>query len=192
MKTLKKLTVTFLLASGIMFNAQAQTSEPSKTSGFSISVGPEMGLPIGDLSDRYDWSSGGSVEVEYLFDNGFGLTFNTGVYNLFAEDSGYILEGKKYTDDLQILPVKLGLKYFLIGGLFVQGEAGASFLLNKSDGGYDKSTAFTYAPQVGYRFDMGNHQFIDAGVKWMGSTKFSDQGSSNNMLGLRLAYGFGL
>ncbi|HLW31554.1 MAG TPA: outer membrane beta-barrel protein [Aequorivita sp.] len=193
MKTIKRIsTAAFLLASALMFNVQAQTqaqiSEPSR---FNLSVGPEIGLPVGDLSDRYEWSLGGSVELEYLFDNGLGITLNTGVYNLFADDGGYKLDGKKYTDDLQVLPVKLGLKYFVIGGLYIQGEAGASFLLNKEDGGYDKSTAFTYAPQVGYRFDMGNNQFIDAGVKWMGSTKFNDNGSSNNMLGLRLAYGFG-
>src|SRR5690606_23946744 len=145
MKVLKKMSIAgLLLFSALMFNLNAQTSEPPR---FNISFGPEIGLPVGDLSDLYDWSSGGSVEAGYFFNDRLGLTFNTGVYNLFADDSGYILDDKKYTKDLQILPVKLGLKYFLIGGLFVQGEAGASFLLNKSDAGYDNSTAFTYAPQ---------------------------------------------
>ena len=190
MKTLKRLSTTvFILASAIMFHAQAQTSE---TSPFSLSFGPEIGLPVGDLYDRYNWSLGGSIEVEYALADDFGLTLNTGVYNLFAEDKGYLMDGRKYTDNLQVLPVKLGVKYYLIGGLFIQGEAGASFLLNKSDGGYDKSTAFSYAPQIGYRFDMGNNQFIDAGIKWIGNTKYSENGNSNNMLGLRLAYGFGL
>lgn len=190
MKTLKKIsTVAFVLASAIIFNLQAQTSETSK---FSLSVGPEIGLPVGTLSDRYDWSLGGSVELEYLFDNGLGLTFNTGFYNLFADSKGYDLNGKKFKDDLQMLSIKLGLKYFVYEGLFIQGEAGASFLLNKSDGGYDKSTAFIYAPQIGYRFVLANNQYIDTGVKWMGSTKYSEHGKSNNMMALRLAYGFGL
>lgn len=190
MKTLIKIsTAALVLASALMFNSQAQTSETSK---FSISVGPEIGLPVGTLSDRYDWSIGGSVELEYLLDNGLGLTFNTGVYNLIADTNGYVLNGKKFKDDLQILPIKVGLKYFVLRGFFIQGEAGASFLLNKTDGGYDKSTAFIYAPQIGYRFVLGNNQYIDTGVKWMGSTKYSEHGKSNNMMALRLAYGFGL
>jgi len=190
MKTLKKISAaTLLLISALSFNLQAQSTKPSN---FNISVGPEIGLPVGTLSDRYDWSLGGSIEAEYSIAKDLGLTLNTGVYNLFADNSGYILNEKKYTKDLQVLPVKLGLKYFVAGGLFLQGEAGASFLLNKSDGGYDKSTAFTYAPQISYRIGLGNNQFIDAGVKWVGSTKYSDHGSSNNLLGIRLAYGFGL
>lgn len=194
MKTIKQIsTVVLLVGSALMFNVQAQTqAQTSEPSRFNLSVGPEIGVPVGDLSDRYDWSLGGSVQLEYNFENRLGLTLNTGVYNLFADDKGYVLDENKYTKDLQVLPVNLGIKYFLVGGLFIQGEAGASFLLNKKDGGYDKSTSFTYAPQVGYRFDMGNNQFLDAGVKWLGSTKYSDHGSSNNMLGLRLAYGFGL
>lgn len=190
MKTLKKIgAATLIIISALTFNLQAQTEAPSK---FKISVGPEIGLPVGDLSDRYDWSLGGTIEAEYSIAEDLGLTFNTGFYNLFADNSGYILNETKYTKDLQVLPVKLGLKYFVAGGLFVQGEAGASFLLNKSDSGYDKSTAFTYAPQIGYRIGLSNNEFIDASVKWEGSTKYSSQGSSNNLLGLRIAYGFGL
>lgn len=177
------------MLSVLTFNLQAQTIKPSS---FKISVGPDIGLPVGSLSDRYDWSLGGSIEAEYSLAKDLGLTLNTGLYNLFTANNGYSLHEKTYTKDLQVLPVKLGLKYFVAGGLFLQGEAGASFLLNKSDGGYDKSTAFTYAPQIGYRIGIGPNQFIDAGVKWVGNTKYSDQGSSNNQFGVRIAYGFGL
>jgi hypothetical protein len=37
----------------------------------------------------------------------------------------------------------------VVSNIYVQGEAGAGFLLNKKDLGYTKSTAFIYAPQVG-------------------------------------------
>lgn len=190
MKTITKFsTAVFLLASSLIFNLSAQVKENSL---FDVSFSPEVGLPIGDLSDRYNWSLGGSVEVEYSANNRFRLTFNTGYFNLFANNSGYALDDKRYGKDLNILPVAFGLKYFLAGPLFIQGEAGASFLLNKADGGYDRTPVFTYSPQIGYRFDLGNEQFMYVGIKWIGSAKYTDNGTANHILGLRVAYGAGV
>ena len=74
----------------------------------------------------------------------------------------------------------------------MQGEAGVSFLTNKDDVGATKSTTFAYAPQIGYQFDLGNSRAIELGVRFQGNSKFTDNGSSNNFLGLRAAYSLGL
>ena len=92
-----------------------------------------------------------------------------------------------------MIPVKAGLKFFPIKDFYIQGEAGAAFALNKSDVGFDKSAAFIYAPQIGYQFPVGGTSFIDAGVRYEGSTKFvsSADDSQVHFFALRLAYAFG-
>ena len=94
--------------------------------------------------------------------------------------------------NIQLLPAKAGLKYFLIPNFYIQGEAGAAFLLNKSDLGDDKSAAFIYAPSIGYQFHIGGNSYIDAGVRYEASTKFNSvvDDSKVNFFGLRVAYGF--
>lgn len=184
MKKAIKLS-TFILAALTLltFSAKAQDRE-----GFRLSVGPEFGLPVGDFGDAYDWSVGGSIQAEYpILKNDLYVTLNAGFNNFFAKDFNGISG-----EDLQLLPVKAGLKYFPVGDFYVQGEAGVSFLTNKDDIGATKSATFAYAPQVGYQFNLGGKSYLDAGVRFQGNSKFTDNGSSNNFFGLRIAYGFGL
>jgi hypothetical protein len=94
---------------------------------------------------------------------------------------------------MQLIPVKAGLKYFPVGNIFyVQGEAGASFLANKSDLQADKSTGFVYAPQIGALIPLAQKKYLDVGFRWESTSSFYDGGSSANFLGLRVAYSFGL
>ncbi|OOQ57815.1 hypothetical protein [Mucilaginibacter pedocola] len=162
--------------------AQSEKTTPSSY----ISIGPDAGIPIGAMHHRYDWNLGGSVQVGVPV-SGKSLYFvgNAGFNNLFSKNDA------ANTHNLQTLPLKAGLKYFAAGNFYVQGQAGAAFLFNKEKSGYDKSTAFTYAPQVGYQFPAGAN-YIDAGIRWEGNSKFNTGGGWNNFLGLRVAYGFGL
>jgi hypothetical protein len=84
------------------------------------------------------------------------------------------------------------LKFFPVSNFYVQGEAGAAFLLNKADYFNDKSTAFVYAPQVGVQFPVSGSSFIDAGVRYEATTKYSSafNNSKVNFFGVRVAYGF--
>jgi hypothetical protein len=95
-------------------------------------------------------------------------------------------------NDLHLIPVKAGLKYFPVKCFYLQGEAGASFLTNKAETGANKSAAFVYAPQVGVLLNTGGRNYIDAGFRFEGNTKFNDGDKTNNFLGLRIAYAFGL
>jgi len=157
-------------------------------SGIKLSVGPDFGLPIGSFHDRYKWSVGGSVQADFpILRDQLYITVNGGFQNYFAKDVNGV-SGQ----DLQLIPAKAGLKFFPVNHFYVQGEAGAAFLTNKSDVGATKSTAFVYAPQVGYQFPLGNKNWLDAGVRFEGNTKFTENGKSNNLLALRVAYSFGL
>ena len=185
MKTITRLSALILTAiCAFTFSANAQVDR----GGFRLSVGPDVTLPVGNFGDFYDWGLGGSVQGELpILNNDLYVTLNAGFNNFFAKDFNGVSG-----EDLQMIPVKAGLKYYFVKNFYVQGEAGASFITNKDDVGATKSAAFVYAPQVGYLFHLGGKNYLDAGVRFEGNSKFVDGGSSNNFFGLRVAYSFGL
>jgi hypothetical protein len=196
MKSTLKISALVLAFAGFAFGAKAQTTTTtSKTSttsnGVILSVGVDAGIPTGKLNDSYNWNLGGSIQADIpVVQHQLFVTVNAGYNNIF---------GKKNIDgtgidatNIQLLPVKAGLKFFPINNFYIQGEAGAAFLLNKSDLNDDKSAAFVYAPQVGVQFPLGGKSYIDAGVRYEGTTKFNSavDNSKVNFIGLRVAYAF--
>jgi len=196
MKSTLKISALVLAFAGFAFGAKAQTTTTtSKTSTTSnrviLSVGVDAGIPTGKLNDSYNWNLGGSIQADIpVVQHQLFVTVNAGYNNIF---------GKKNIDgtgidatNIQLLPVKAGLKFFPINNFYIQGEAGAAFLLNKSDLNDDKSAAFVYAPQVGVQFPLGGKSYIDAGVRYEGTTKFNSavDNSKVNFIGLRVAYAF--
>jgi len=196
MKNSFKISALVLAFAGLSLGANAQTSTSTSTStttsnGVILSVGVDAGIPTGKLSDSYNWNIGGSLQADFPVAPKLFVTVNAG-YNSIQGKNNIAGTGLDATN-IQLLPVKAGLKYFLVDKFYVQGEAGAAFLLNKSDFDGDKSAAFIYAPQVGYQFALGGKNYIDAGVRYEASTKF-DSGvddSKVNFFGLRVAYAFG-
>lgn len=190
MKTSIKISVLALsLLSVFTISANAQDTTPktiTSGSGIRLSVGADAGLPVGNLSNAYSWSLGGSIQADFpIIREQLYYTVNAGFNNVFADKNNG-------GADLQLIPVKAGLKYFPIKNFYIQGEAGATFVTNKTDLGFTKSTTFVYAPQIGYVFNVGGKNSIDAGFRYENNSKFYDTGSSNGMLGLRVAYSFGL
>jgi hypothetical protein len=76
--------------------------------------------------------------------------------------------------------------------LYVQGQAGATILANKSEVSADKSAGFTYSPQVGVLVKLAPKNYIDAGVYFQQTSSFWNGGSDLNTLGVEVAYSFGL
>lgn len=193
MKSTLKITALVLAFAGLSLGAKAQTKSTSTTAdGIRYSIGVDAGIPTGNLSDSYNWNLGGSLQVDIPVAKQLFVTVNAGYNNLFAKDVtvGDIV---KSGTNIQLLPVKAGLKYFVAGSFYVQGEAGATFLLNKSDlVGVNNSTVFTYAPQVGYQFPLGGQSFLDAGVRFENTTKLNSNldDSKLHFVSLRVAYGF--
>ncbi len=196
MKSTFKISALVLAFAGFALGAKAQTStttsKPATTSnGVILSVGVDAGIPTGNLNNTYNWNIGGSVQADIpVIQHQLFVTVNAG-YNS--------IQGKKNIDgtgldatNIQLLPVKAGLKFFPVSNFYIQGEAGAAFLLNKSDLNDDKSAAFVYAPQIGVQFPLGGKSYIDAGVRYEGTTKFNSNidNSKVNFVGLRVAYAF--
>ena len=200
MKSTLKISALILAFAGLAFGAKAQTTTTTTTStatppvtksGIRYSIGVDAGIPVGNFKDNAKWSLGGSLQADIpILPNQLFVTVNAGYNNFF---------GKKNIDNtglnlpsVHILPVKAGLKFFPIENFYIQGEAGVAFLLNKTDFYNDKSTAFVYAPQIGVQFPVSTSSFIDAGIRYEATTKYSSNydRSKVNFVGLRLAYGF--
>lgn len=167
-------------------NAQTTSKSASYGSGIRLSVGADAGVPVGSLKDNFDWNLGGSIQADFpIIKDQFYATVNSGYNNFFAKNSSEL-------NDLHMIPVKAGLKYFPLKFLYIQGEAGASFITNKSDLGLNKSAVFVYAPQAGVLLNVGGKNYIDAGFRFEGNSKFYDGGKTNNFLAIRVAYAFNL
>jgi len=181
--------LVFLAYAGKTKAQDAPTPKPSSKQEFRLSVGPDAGLPVGDLKDAYNWMIGGSVQADIPVIQSLYVTVNAGYNNFFIKDELKQQGGK----NMQLIPLKAGLKYFPVGDVFyIQGQAGVSLLANKSDLNADKSAAFVYAPQIGALVKLAPKNYLDIGFRWEGTSSFYDGGSSANFLGLRVAYAFGL
>jgi hypothetical protein len=148
MKTLPKISAAIILFSALnIFQASAQTNaeeanNSNQRTGIILSVGPDVGFPVGSLNDRFGSTVGGAVKADFpVWNNQLYVTTTAGFNNFFVKD-GY--QGNQ--NDLQLLPVKAGLKYYPIKNFYIEGEAGTSFILNKNQSGFDKTASFTYAP----------------------------------------------
>lgn len=184
MKSLIKSSVLVASILGMNVSAKAQTNEtPLKSkSGITYSIGVESGLAVGNFNDNYKWNLGGSLQADIPVANDWYITANAGYNSFFGKDN---------KEDVHLIPLKVGIKYFPIGQFYVQAEGGAAFPTNKSDLNYERTAAFIYAPQAGFRFPIGSrNSSIDAGIRYEASTKFTNgvSGSKVNFGGLRVAY----
>ncbi|HMG07790.1 MAG TPA: hypothetical protein VK609_04730 [Mucilaginibacter sp.] len=136
--------------------------------GFGINSGVST-------SDAFKYALGGDIRIQKDFDKRFSGTLTTGFSHFFekAHFAGYSQYGSPYN----VIPVKLGIKYFVADNLYLGGEAGAGFAFEQW------GTSFLWSPSVGFAFKNG----IDLSVKYEDYT--NDKATKN--IALRLAYGFG-
>jgi hypothetical protein len=185
-KTIKVGIAALCLIMGLAMGTQAQTK--NERPALILSAGPEAGIPVGNWNDYYNWSLGGSVQADLaIIKKTLYVNLNAGYNNVFAKDIAGV-------NDLQLIPVKLGLRYYPVNklNLYVQGQAGVTFITNSTSPFNDKSAAFVYSPQIGYLIHLSKGSYLDAGVKFEGNSKFVENGESSNLIGLRVAYAFGL
>jgi hypothetical protein len=202
MKTKRKIGVVTALLIGFAITTHAQdpaqptspvNNAPRNNREFKLSVGPEFGLPISDFSNSYSWIFGGSVQADIPVANNLYVVANVGYNDAFVKsNSGDEFQGR----NLQLIPAKAGLKYFVFSDLiYIQATAGVGILGNHTDVGASKTSSFIYSPQVGVQIRLAPGNYIDAGFYFQQYTSnFWNSGNSGtlNTLGLRLAYSFGL
>jgi len=190
--TLKKIIYLIAFLS-FAIGAKAQNSAVPDTT--RVSVGLDGGVPNGTFNDSYAYNIGASAQIDVPITEKLYFTGNIG-FNLFSPNTNIgenpqAIQGVKVAN-MEILPAKVGLKYFLIRTFYLQAEGGESLLLNKSAVYGLNSTGLTYAGQMGILFKMPNRRYIDVGFRYEGVQSFYGDGHYNNFIAARVAYAFNL
>ena len=144
--------------------------------GFKFSVGPEIGLATGSFANSHSFGIGATAQAEVSLQEHLYGTITAGVISYNGKSSG---AGYKYKGT-SIVPFRVGVKYFLTGGVYGGLQAGVGFLNNGA------GTAFAYSPQLGYEFRTKTGKAVDATFKYDGYSK----NGTISALGFRLAYIF--
>ncbi len=186
MKNTIKLLASAATVVAIFFatNVRAQTIAPDK---FRFGIGVEGGAVTGNANDFSNVELGGTARLQYGVSKNFALTLTSGYYNFFGKDEpGTDL---KY-QSLGMVPIKAGIKYFVGPNIYLGAEAGAgietkTFLPQGENEAFaEKDTKLILSPAIGYAT-----KHWDVGVRY---ENYSGQDNSYGLVGLRLAYGFGL
>lgn len=171
---MKKIIVLFSIS---LFSATALMAQ--NDARFKFSTGPELAFATGTFGDSYSIGSGATGQAELNVQEKLYATVTSG-FLFFNGKAVPGTNGIKYTD-ITIIPIKIGIKYFLVGGVYVAAQTGIG-ILNKGLGTY-----FAYSPLIGYEFMTNSARKIDASFKYDG---YSGSSSSISALGVRVAYIF--
>lgn len=168
----KLLACTALaMASSLMVMAQNKAD-------LRFSIGPELDFATGTFSNTHSVGIGATVQAEKFIQQNLYGTGTIGIVIFNGKSIGGT--NVKFTGQT-IIPLKIGVKYFLAGGLYGAAQIGAGFLSN-----FAKGTAFAYTPQLGYEFQTKTGRAADIAIKYDGYSKNGTIGA----LGLRVAYIF--
>lgn len=171
-----KKTLLLLAILGLtVISAFAQT----KSDGGKFSAGFELGVPFGAMRDISSYAIGASFAYQYPINEKMFITASAG-YTNFVYTGDYKDVVKSYGVDRSgdgFVPVKLGIKYYIKGGFFGEGQGGVVFS-TESGGG----RAIAYSPGIGYTWDEN----IEIGVRY---EAWSNYGTTSQAA-LRLAYRF--
>ena len=176
-KILAILLTAFALSIGVRSNAQS-----IQKSKLRFGIGLDGLAPVGNLSNTTNFGLGITPRLQYGIANNVALTFTSGLYHFFPKDINfqYGSQSYKYQNDLDLIPVKVGVKAFISSNLYIGAEAGVGFQVDNGGG----DTKYLFSPAIGYASKKW-----DFGVRY---ENFSGNGYRNGVIGIRVAYGFGL
>jgi hypothetical protein len=171
---MKRILVFTLLVLGASAAVIAQSQ-----SGFKFSVGPELGFAAGSFSNSHSIGIGVTGQAEISLQEHLYGTITVGVVSYNGKSYG---SGLKYAGQT-VVPLRVGAKYFLTGGIYGALQMGVGILNKLNNVG---GTAFAYSPQIGYEFKTKTDKKIDATFKYDAYSKNGTIGA----IGFRLAYIF--
>jgi hypothetical protein len=170
---MKKINLLILMAfcSSSLLLAQSQPA-------FKFSLGPELGFASGSFSNTHSIGIGATVQAEVSLQEHLYGTATFGIISYNGKSVAYT--GTKTTGQI-IIPLRIGAKYFLSGGVYGAAQIGVGFLNNFYSG-----TSFAYSPQIGYEFNTKSGKALDVTFKYDGYSKNGTIGA----IGFRVAYIF--
>ena len=177
MKTLSKLIAVAFTVAALFFTTtvKAQTT-PAHSVIFAI--GPDAGLPTGNLTLGSNLVLGGSARLQYGITDNFAITLGSGADHFLSKINP--ATGMRF-DSYGIIPIKLGVKEFFVPNIYFAAEAGIG--IEETDAGVG-NTKIVLSPTLGY----ANKRW-DFGVTYV---NFSGQMDPYGFVAVRVAYGFKL
>lgn len=166
---MKKSVLLSLIGTCIITAAIAQKKDNVK-----LSVGAELAFTTGNFSNTHSFGIGGTGQLEIPIQEKLNGVAYSGIMFYNGKSAGAGLKNKGLT----VIPVRVGVKYFLTGSVYTNLQAGLAFI-----GGYGTGTSFSYSPQIGYEFQTNSGKSIDLTFKYDAYTK-----GSLSSFGFRLAY----
>lgn len=139
-----------------------------------MSVGVDAGMPVGASANTYSLAIGGSLKVETPLAGANFFTLSLGYTSISSKQVNNIF-GTVKPPAVAFIPLKLGLKYNLTGGLYAEAQIGGAFEIRGR-----RTTRFVYAPGLVYSFND-----FDLGVRYEG---WAGTGGPIQQAAIRLAY----
>jgi hypothetical protein len=187
MKTLSKFIATVLFFAAVFLSPGARAQNiPVNT--FRLNFGVESGVTTGHIVYASKTYFGATSTLQYGLSKNFALTLTSGYY---------YFPGTVFHSSMGMIPVKLGLKYFVGQHFYFSGEAGVGIALQRYNyiAGLEpitpKSSRLLLSPGIGYAIKA-----------WDFNLHYENIGPANKdvaaptngygLVGLRVSYGFGL
>ncbi|QKJ30892.1 hypothetical protein HQ865_14415 [Mucilaginibacter mali] len=184
MKKIKLLSAAAFIVAAILsgLNAKAQAIKDGQ---WRLGIGLEVNKGLGDFGDATSIGIGITPRLQYGLSSDLAFTLTSGYYHFF---------GKTYTSsiltpfgtttatvtgaDVNLVPLKAGIKAFFTEGWYFGAEVGAAFSTAKNG-----KTLLDLSPALGY-----------ASGPWEVSGRYEHLSNDGSLgfVGLRVAYGFDL
>lgn len=181
---MKKFFLVMTVFTASIIGAKAQM----KTGDFTLGVGVNGALPLGDFKTTSKFGIGGQVQGEYALSENLAGVFTTG-YTSFSGKTvtetvsdglgGTVNESFKYPS-VGHIPILVGARYYPVDMFFVGAQIGYAIFTGS---GTSNPKGFEYRPQVGV--NGGPMQFV---LSYDGA---SVTGGTLSQLGLAVLYRIG-
>ncbi len=169
--------LTAILISGV-FTANAQIKPTTPL----VSLGPDMGITVGQASNVYGMVAGGSLKVQLPFTKSPFSVVLSAAYSSFMVKGDYT----QYFRDAAFVPIEAGGRVYFTKMLYFEGDLGASFNINSDYSG--PGTAFIFSPVVGLSTPVKKRgDSLDFSLKYEGR---GEPGRIVEQIALRVAYRF--
>jgi hypothetical protein len=173
MKILSKLMSVAFTATIIFITADVKSQiTPANTLRFSI--GPDAGIPTGNLRISSNFVLGGTPRLQYGITDDFAVTLTSGADHFFSKS----FPGTTFKyNSFGIIPIKAGVKDFFIPNIYIGAEAGVAW--EQVDSGH-ANTKTLFSPSLGYAT-----KHWDFGVRY---DNYSGQNDTYGFVALRVVY----
>lgn len=170
---MKKVLLSLFVLAGTAFTCFAQQALPPE-----VSLGANVGQPVGQTADVYKYTIGFEFKLEMPTKiKGFQYLGSVGF-------SDYPLKRKTNTlTEHDFITAEVGAKYHFNKWVYVEGEVGGSMNINDNYPG--QKIGLLYAPVMGISIPTIDYDHLDVGVRYEGRVA---SGNTVNIIGLVIAY----